>query len=88
MATPSATITVQLRVSPTLRHRLPAFACTTAADVSLPAGATVRDLAAAVGLDLGRENLLCGLNGRLAGTDSPLSDGDRVYLMHPSAGGC
>ena len=76
MATPSATITVQLRVSPTLRHRLPAFAGTTAADVSLPAGSTVRDLAAAVGLD------------RLAGTDSPLSDGDRVYLMHPSAGGC
>ncbi len=87
MTAPGSTITVQLRVSPTLRQRLPAFAGATAVDVRLAPEATVRELAMAVGLDLGATNLLCGVNGRLAGPDSPLHDGDRVYLMHPSAGG-
>lgn len=87
MAISGPTITVQVRVSPVLRHRLSAFAGRTAIGVSLPPGATVRDLAAAVGLDLGHESLLCGVNGRMARPDSPLQNGDTVHLMYPIAGG-
>jgi len=87
MAAPEAAITVHLRVSPTLRHRLSAFAGTTVVEMRLAPGALVRDLAAAVGVDLDAEPLLCLVNSRVEQPDSVLHDGDQVRLMHRIAGG-
>lgn len=88
LATATPAITVRLRVSPVLRHRLSAFAGSHEIELALAQGATVRDVAAWVGLDLEAEGLVCGVNSRLAGPDTQLCDGDRVHLMHPVAGGC
>jgi molybdopterin converting factor small subunit len=86
-------ITVRLRVPPVLRHELPAFAGSKEIEVSLPAenagfaGATVADLAAAVGLDLAERGLTCAVNGRVVDAAAVLHQGDEVRLMPLVAGG-
>jgi len=80
-------ITVRLRVPPVLRHELPAFAGSKEIEVSLPAGAAVADLAAAVGLDLAERGLTCAVNGRMAEPATILHQGDEVRLLPRVAGG-
>jgi sulfur carrier protein ThiS len=86
-------ITVRLRVPPVLRHELPAFAASKEIEVSLPAenagfsGATVADLAAAVGLDLAERGLTAALNGRVVDATAILHEGDEVRLLPRVAGG-
>ena len=55
-------------------------------DLSLPDGATVADLLAAVGVRPEDERIV-GRNGALAHDDTPLHDGDKVSLYHPMGGG-
>jgi sulfur carrier protein ThiS len=81
------TITIHLRASATLRNRLPALGGANALDLPLPAESTLRDLAAAIGLDLERERIVCVVNNRIALPDSSLQDGDQVRVMHHVAGG-
>lgn len=87
MATQGSRIAIQLRASPTLRHRLPTFEGATAIELHLAPGATVADAAGAVGIDLGIESLVCVLNSRVAEPGDELHDGDQVRLMHRIAGG-
>jgi len=82
-----ATIVVRLRVAPTLRHTLPAFAGAKEIEVHLTQGARVYDLAVAVGLDMVQMGLLCVLNGQIASAEATLQQGDEVRLLHRLAGG-
>jgi sulfur carrier protein ThiS len=52
----------------------------------VPAGATVADLLAAVGIEDGAE-VTTAVNGELAGRDTPLRDGAEVMLLSPMEGG-
>ena len=54
--------------------------------LTLPAGATVADLLAAVGIPAADE-VTAGLNGELAHRDTPLHDGDDLVLFSPMEGG-
>jgi sulfur carrier protein ThiS len=54
--------------------------------VELPAGATVADLVARIGIPPGTE-LTAGVDGELADLDSPLRDGAAVMLLSPMEGG-
>ena len=53
---------------------------------TLPAGATVADLLAAIGVPAADE-VTPGLNGELAGRDAVLRDGDDLVLFSPMEGG-
>ncbi len=87
MAAAESAIVVHLRVSPTLRHRLPAFAGARSLRLELAPGATVRDAAAAIGLDLAAEGVIAVVNGQAVRADGELHDGDQLRLMHRIAGG-
>ena len=52
----------------------------------VPAGATVADLLATIGLRQG-EQVTVGLNGELAQRETPLQDGDDLLLVNPMEGG-
>jgi len=52
----------------------------------VPADASVADLAELLGLDPGLE-MIVGVNGLLARTDSSLADGDEVVFVSPMSGG-
>ena len=64
---------------------------TTALSVALPAGATVRDLTAALRLLPGGDRLparpLCAVNLHQASDDTTLSADDEIALLPPIAGG-
>ena len=87
MVAAKGTILVRLRVAPTLRHSLRAFAGAKEIDVLLAEGASVDDLAGAVGLDLAQMGLLCVLNDRVVPAETALQQGDQVRLLHRLAGG-
>jgi sulfur carrier protein ThiS len=53
---------------------------------SLPAGATVGDLLAAIGIPA-EDEVTPGLNGELAGRDAILRDGDDLVLFSAMEGG-
>jgi sulfur carrier protein ThiS len=53
---------------------------------SLPAGATVADLLAAIGVESAAE-LTVAVDGELAGRDTRLRDGAEVMLLSPMEGG-
>jgi sulfur carrier protein ThiS len=53
---------------------------------TVPAGSTVRDLVAAIGIPADYE-LTVGLDGELASPDSLLRDGADVMLLSPMEGG-
>ena len=55
-------------------------------ELTLPAGATVVDLLAAVGVAPEDERIV-GRNGALAQDSTPLLDGDEISLYHPMGGG-
>jgi sulfur carrier protein ThiS len=55
-------------------------------EMSLPAGATVADLLAALAVPE-TEIVTVGVNGVLAGRDSVLADGDEVTMFSPMEGG-
>ncbi len=52
----------------------------------LPAGATVADLLAAIGIPP-EDEVTPGLNGELAARDTPLHEGDDLVLFSPMEGG-
>ena len=61
--------------------------------VTLPAGATVADLLAALADDLGRTpgelgGVAVALGGEIVGRERMLRDGDALALILPVAGGC
>ena len=87
MAATEATIVVRLRVAPTLRHSLSAFAGAKEIEVRLSPGARVHDLATSVGLDMAQLGLVCVLNGQIAAAEATLQQGDEVRLLHRLAGG-
>jgi sulfur carrier protein ThiS len=53
---------------------------------TVPAGAKVADLLAAIGVDA-RADITVAVNGELAGPDTALGDGADVMLMSPMEGG-
>jgi sulfur carrier protein ThiS len=53
---------------------------------TLPAGATIADLLAAIGIDAGLD-LTVAVNGELAGAETALRDGADVMLLSPMEGG-
>ena len=53
---------------------------------SVPAGATMADLLAIIGIDPGAETTLA-VDGELATRDTPLRDGADVMLLSPMEGG-
>jgi sulfur carrier protein ThiS len=54
--------------------------------VSLPAGATIADLASRLGVTADDE-IIVGVNSRQADTGTVLHDGDEVLLVSPMEGG-
>ena len=54
---------------------------------TLPAGATVADLLARIGIPEGTE-LTAGLDGEVAPLDTILRDGAELMLLSPMDGGC
>ena len=53
--------------------------------LSLPAGATLRDALRASGFKVDAEKQACGVFGKRAALDRVLSDGDRVEIYRPLA---
>lgn len=53
---------------------------------TLPAGATLADLLAVIGVAPGTE-LTAAVNGEVAARDTPLHDGAEVMLLSPMEGG-
>lgn len=54
--------------------------------LALPAGATVADLLAALGVDRAAD-VTAAVDGEIAAADTPLRDGAEVMLMNPMEGG-
>lgn len=56
-------------------------------EVQLPPASTLADLLALLKIELASEHLLLVINGRIAGLDQVLSEGDQVNLMPAMSGG-
>lgn len=80
---PSITVTVTFMAA--LRRFLPRGAVGPRS-YALPAGATVADLLAAIGI-AAAEDVTVGVDGELAGADDVLRDGAEVMLLSPMEGG-
>lgn len=74
-----------VRLSTTLRDRVPGYSPADGINTDIPLPATVRDLAESLGLPLG-EIAIIMVNGMHADLDTALADGDRVALF-PAVGG-
>jgi sulfur carrier protein ThiS len=81
----AAPVAVTVSLHADLRRYLPAGSAQTLA-LSLPPGATVRDVLAAIGIPES-ETVTAGINGSLAGPASPLEAGDEVTLFSQMEGG-
>ncbi len=57
-------------------------------DVDLPPGSTLGALLQHMEVELAPDHLLLAVNGRVAGLDRILQDGDQVNLMPAISGGC
>ena len=79
------TITVSVALFADLRRFLPRGA-DGPQPYTVPEGATVADLLAAVGIEA-REDVTAAVDGELAGRDTPLCDGAEVMLLTPMEGG-
>lgn len=79
------TITVLVTLFADLRRFLPRGA-DGPQRYTLPEGATLADLLAAVGIEPGAE-VTAGVDGELAARDTPLHDGADVMLLSPMEGG-
>jgi sulfur carrier protein ThiS len=53
---------------------------------TVPEGATVADLLAAIGVEAGAE-VIIAVDGELAAREAPLRDGAEVMLLNPMEGG-
>ena len=80
---PSITVTVRLFAD--LRRFLPRGA-DGPLRYTVPGGATVADLLAAVGIEA-RADVTAAVDGELAGRDTPLRDGAEIMLLSPMEGG-
>jgi molybdopterin converting factor small subunit len=81
----NGTITVSLKLFGDLRK----YAGRNTPDVlpvALPAGATVGELATQIGITP-RDEMIAGVNGEQADSDTVLKDGDQVLLVNPMEGG-
>ncbi|MDL2207904.1 MoaD/ThiS family protein [Desulfovibrio sp. OttesenSCG-928-M16] len=76
---------LHVKLSTTLRVRVPGYDPAGGLAVDLADGATVRNLALHLGLPL-EEIKITMVNGRHASLDTPLSDTDRVAFF-PAVGG-
>jgi sulfur carrier protein ThiS len=83
--TEARTIGVSVILSAGLRRLLPKSADGPQRH-TLPAGATLGDLLAAVGIDAATD-LTAAVDGELAERDTPLRDGAEVMLLVPMEGG-
>ena len=83
--TNQATIGISLVLSAALRRRRPGNGDGPEHHV-FPAGATVADLLAAVGIEEATD-LTAAVDGELAERDTPLHDGAEVVLLVPMEGG-
>jgi sulfur carrier protein ThiS len=83
--TDAGTITVMVTFFADLRRFLPRGA-DGPQPYTVPGGATVADLLAAVGIE-DREDITAAVDGELAGRDTPLSDGAEIMLLSPMEGG-
>ncbi len=83
--TDTRTITVSVTLFADLRRFLPRGADGPQRH-TLPAGATLGDLLAAVGIEPGAE-VTAAVDGALAVRDTPLADGADVMLLSPMEGG-
>jgi sulfur carrier protein ThiS len=84
-STDTPTITVTVRFFADLRRFLPRGA-DGPQPYTVPGGATVADLLAAVGIE-DRADVTAAVNGELAGRDTPLRDGAEIMLLSPMEGG-
>jgi len=75
-------IHIQIKLFATLLEKLPA----NADRFAVPAGTTVADLAAGLGIDH-KDAKLIFINGRKGALESVLAEGDRVGLFPPVGGG-
>ncbi|HLZ73312.1 MAG TPA: MoaD/ThiS family protein [Dehalococcoidia bacterium] len=81
----TGTISISLKLFGDLRK----YAGKVAPDVlpvALPAGATVADLAARLGIKA-EDEMIAGVNGEQAEAATVLHDGDQVLLLSPMEGG-
>jgi len=85
MAVTNATITVSLKLFGDLR-RYAGKAPPDRLPITLPAGATVADLAARIGI-VPEDEMIAGVNGEQADADTVLKNGDQVLLVNPMEGG-
>jgi sulfur carrier protein ThiS len=83
--TDAGTIGVSVILSAALRRRLPGGDDGPQRH-AVPAGATVADLLAVLGIDAATD-LTAAVDGELAGRDTPLRDGAEVMLLAPMEGG-
>ena len=84
-STDTPTITVTVRFFADLRRFLPRGA-DGPQPYTVPGGATVADLLAAVGIEA-RADVTAAMDGELAGRDTPLRDGAEIMLLSPMEGG-
>ena len=70
--------TLQRRTPEGLQRRL---------QLTLPAASCLADVLDRLAIPLDRESVLLIINGRLAGPDQPLADGDQVHLIPALSGG-
>jgi len=83
----AGTIRIGVRVYASLRRYAPAMAVGQALRLELPAGATIGDALAALGIPAG-EAKACFVAHVRRELDYPLSDGDELAVFPPVAGGC
>jgi len=79
-------ITVQVKLFATLRHYRPGLGIGEPFPVTLPAGATVEQLIAQVGLPT-EEVKTVFVNGLFRGREYVLAEGDQVGIFPPVGGG-
>jgi sulfur carrier protein ThiS len=84
-ATPARTVTVTVTLFADLRRFLPPGADGPQRH-TLPVGAALADLLAAIGIEPGAE-VTAAIDGELVGPGAPLRDGADVMLLSPMEGG-
>lgn len=77
---------IEVRLFSTLTAYLPPGAAGDSVALTVPAGATVRDIARSLSIPDGFPRLTV-VNGRDASTDQALADGDIVTMFPPLVGG-
>lgn len=79
-------MTVQVKISTTLRKYVPAYDPEKALHIDVPEAASIGDLAAQLGIPAEKIKFVM-LNGRALPLETALADGDRVAFFPPVGGG-